>query len=107
MLDDKTHGYLDEVRKFAKKINMDKQLQKELDYLSSYSGNDTRCILMKDFAPYSFTFLMQKEAKDGEYQDWFNGGLVFHGQHDSYGSGGGAPTFATCVTPMNGWSVHT
>ena len=40
------------------------------------------------------------------YKYWMNGGLIYHGKHDGFGSGN-APTFSVCLTPTNGWSVHT
>lgn len=36
----------------------------------------------------------------------FNGGLLYHGSHDGFGSGKG-PTFAVTLTPTHGWSIHT
>jgi hypothetical protein len=58
--------------------------------------------LWLDFAPLSFEFVIIR----GNGVPWINGGIIFHGQHDGYGSGG-APTFSTCVNPEDGWSVHT
>lgn len=52
--------------------------------------------LYKDFAPYSFGFTA----------GGMNGGLIFHGSHDGGGNGGG-PTFSVCLTPCDGWSIHT
>ena len=34
------------------------------------------------------------------------GGLIFHGQHDG-GGDGGMPTLSVCLTPQDGWSLHT
>lgn len=34
------------------------------------------------------------------------GAITYHGKYDGYGSGG-APTFSVCLTPTDGWSVHT
>jgi hypothetical protein len=36
----------------------------------------------------------------------YPGGIIYHGAYDGYGSGF-APTFAVCLTPSVGWSVHT
>jgi len=41
-----------------------------------------------------------------EYQEWFNGGLIFHGPHDN-GGDGGAPTFSVNLMPSHGWNIHT
>lgn len=40
------------------------------------------------------------------YERWFNGGLIFHGNHDGFGNGS-APSFAVTLNPTNGWSIHT
>ena len=84
-------------------------LLKSLVYLDTYAEEnpgDTICVLGKDFAPASFSFLMKKRNEDGSYRDWFRGGLVFHGNHDGFGSGA-APTLAVTLNPSDGWSVHT
>ena len=106
MLVDKTNGKLDEVKEFAAKVGKSEQLQKELDYLANYSDRETRCLLFTDFAPQSFQFTMEVKNKDGEWEYWFNGGLIFHGAHDGHGSGA-APTFSVTLTPTDGWSIHT
>lgn len=36
----------------------------------------------------------------------YNGGIIFHGSHDGYGSGS-APTFSVCINPTDGYSIHT
>ncbi len=106
MIVDKTNGYLDEVKEFSKKIKKEEQLQRELDYLDNYAEHSTtRCQLHRDFAPYSLSFVMEI-LKDGEYKYWFNGGLIFHGSHDN-GGDGGFPTLSVCLSPCDGWSIHT
>lgn len=37
---------------------------------------------------------------------WFNGGLIFHGDHDG-GGDGGMPTLSVCLQPTDGWAIHT
>jgi len=103
--------YLREVEEFAKSIGMSEQFQKEYDYLDTYADHgeygDVRCRLYKDFAPYSFGFNMETRKKDEDkWKFWFNGGLIFHGEHDR-GGDGGAPTFSVNLVPQHGWSVHT
>lgn len=58
--------------------------------------------LWPDFAPLSFDFIVLR----GDGSRWINGGLIYHGSHDG-GGNGGAPTYAVCVTPTDGWSIHT
>lgn len=112
MLVDNTDGYLDTVKEFAVKVGKEGNLRRKLDYLDQYAsgrrseGIETRCQLYKDWAPQSFAFLMEMRKDGGEWERWFNGGLIFHGDHDG-GGNGGAPTFAVCVNPEDGWSIHT
>ena len=112
MLVDNTDGYLDTVKDFAAKVDKVDNLKAKLDYLDTYAsarreeGLETRCQLFKDFAHWSFEFVMEMRQDGGEWQRWFNGGLIFHGDHDG-GGNGGAPTFAVCLSPTDGWSIHT
>lgn len=111
--------HFDEVEAFALKNDRHEQLMGRLAYLCQgdreeddmcYWGRpmrDFRLTLFRDFAPYSFEFLLECQPKDSE--DWvraFNGGIIFHGPHDN-GGDGGAPTFSVNLTPQDGWSIHT
>jgi len=107
--------YLAEVRQFAEVVGKSDELREKLDYLRTYACTDendvmdetkTRCNLYKDFAPYSFYFVMHRLLVDGTYSQWFNGGLIFHGTHDG-GGDGGMPTLSVSLTPQDGWSIHT
>ena len=102
--------YLAEVKAFAEKIGMTDQLDSQLEYLDGYAENGergrTRCSLIKDFAPHSFSFVVEKKTAEGEYAHMMSGGLIFHGSHDK-GGDGSAPTFAVCLEPTTGWSIHT
>lgn len=113
MLQVECQEYLATVREFATKagkLQGRNGLESQLEYLDGYAEHDergkTRCRLFKDFAPMSFAFVMERKDADGSYQTWFNGGLIFHGSLDGYGSGS-APTFSVTLTPTDGWSVHT
>ena len=73
----------------------------------------TRCRLGKDWAKFSFFFVMErryvpeggaiadglKKAGLPDYTFWFNGGLIYHGGEDD--------TLAITQGPVAGWSVHT
>lgn len=116
MLVDQTNGHLEAVRKFAERIGLFEQLDKQLKYLDTYGGDreKSQCLLSKDFAPYSFTWLMRRKrsaeevAQDGRghWVNWMNGGLIFHGPHDNHGDGG-APTYSVSLGNRDGWSIHT
>jgi len=105
MLEDATNGKLSEIRAFAEKVGKAAQLKEKLDYLGNYSDRETKCVLYRDFAPHSLSFTMEEKV-EGDWRPWFNGGLIFHGNHDGFGSGE-APTLSVCVNPTDGWSVHT
>ena len=84
---------------FAKRSNRwtsDQGLRPNLERLIVIARRDGKPRLFKDFAPYSFEF-----SAGGLY-----GGLIFHGSHDG-GGNGSAPTFSVCLTPTDGWSIHT
>lgn len=102
--------YFNEVKEFAEKVGKEENLKEKLDYLSTFADHNneglTRCDLYKDFAPYSFYFVINRKDKDGEFQGWINGGLIFHSSHDGFGSGA-APTLAVTLNPTDGWSIHT
>lgn len=95
-------------------------LLKELEYARSI-GNDTllRCIerlkqadcnyeaessVFNDFAPHSFEFV----RKDSEGRYISNGGIIFHGPHDGYGSGS-FPSFSVSIddSKETRWQIHT
>lgn len=59
-------------------------------------SNGKPMTLYKDFAPLSFTW-----GGNG----WV-GGLIFHGSHDG-GGDGGMPSLSVCLSPVDGWSIHT
>lgn len=112
--------HLRDVIKFAREVgkygnkNDPGDLKRNLEYLRNYAGKgNTLCLLKPDGAPMSFTFVMFKKVErgdvvtpHGEFKYWFNGGLLFHGRHDGFGSGSG-PTFAVTLNPTDGWSIHT
>lgn len=59
-------------------------------------GGGQPMTLYGDTSPLSFTW---------GGAGWF-GGLIFHGSHDG-GGDGGAPSFSVCLSPVDGWSIHT
>jgi hypothetical protein len=121
MLIIENQAHFDEVVAFAKRSGKyepavgeegNSCLKSRLDYLESYGGkgedseSQMRVRLFKDFAPYSFGFVMEQRGTDGQYQHVLTGGLLFHGTIDGYGSGQG-PTLSVTLTPVDGWAIHT
>jgi hypothetical protein len=95
--------HLASVRTFADKIGLRDQLEEQLKYLDGFGGDRdrSRCRLFKDFAPYSFEFLIERRSPEGEYHRWINGGLIFNAGDGSF------PTLSVSLSPTTGWSVHT
>jgi hypothetical protein len=60
---------------------------------------------MSDFAPLSFYFI-QEIFINGKWERNYNGGIIFHGDHDG-GGNGNAPTFSVNLMPVDGWATHT
>jgi len=66
---DNVKEYLEEVRAFADKVGLREQLEDRLKYLDKYangenSNHKTECVLFKDFAPYSFEFVIRLRARE-------------------------------------------
>ena len=99
--------YLQEVIDFAREHGKLESLISAFDsWEHHYAEDRDLCVLLtKDFAPYSFSFVLGDWHQD-VLNTWFNGGLIFHGSIDNYGSGQ-APTLAVTLNPTDGWSVHT
>lgn len=110
LFNDIAEKHMHDTEAFADKLGpeMRAKLNEQLTYLGEYAGGvNTRCVLYKDFAPASFEFVMQRRKDENdEWKFWFNGGLIFHGPHDGWGSGA-APTLAVTLNREHGWSVHT
>jgi hypothetical protein len=99
---------LDDAKAFAARVGLAEQLEERLRFLDQYGGPSkvTRCVLYKDLAPYSFTFVMEIRGAGDRWRAWFEGGLIYHGAHDGHGCGC-APTYAVTMEATNGWSIHT
>lgn len=103
--------HFDKVKEFVatRPQEIQKKFQEVLDYLDTYAEHGdrgkTRCLLGWDFAPYSFSVLMQARNSDGAYSKWWNGGMIYYGAGDS---GAGAPNFSVRLGPLvEGWSVNS
>lgn len=110
--DDLAEKHLEEVRQFADKAGLRADLEAILARLASWGHTDkSRCVLLKDFAPMSFAFHIERLMEDGTYKFNFNGGLIYHGPHDGFGDGS-APSFSVDLGSIfgpqkPGWSIHT
>ena len=100
---DHTEGRLSEAIAYARKIG-DTSLISNLQWKRRrYGWEEQEVHIYPDFAPLSFEFSMINLATK---RCTLNGGIIFHGKHDGFGSGSG-PTFSVCLTPTSGWSTHT
>jgi len=110
MLDIQNQKHFDDVKAFAERMDKFNQLKEQLDYLDTYADHEnkglTKCVLGKDWAPYSFAFTMMKRDANGEYRYWFNGGLIFYDVGDT---GVGEPQLSVRIgdTSESGWNVNT
>lgn len=96
--------HLEQVRAFAHEHGAEAELEERLDYLASYGGGANICELHKDFAPYSFEFLM----KHPDGSRWFNGGLIYSGPGQPLD--GSFPALTVSIghsEHLHDWSVHT
>ena len=116
---DSAKEHFDEVRKFAEEVGALEEFEERIKYLKTFACDDgetfdetkTKCELAKDFAPYSFTFLLLKKDSFGEYSPWFNGGLIYSGP--GLPADGSAPSLTVSLDPRatdgktHIWGVHT
>ena len=101
---DLTEGMLEKELEYAKSIGND-TLQKCIDRLKQVDDNmETETTICNDFAPRSFYF-QRMGINDRESG---NGGIIFHGPHDGYGSGS-APSFSVSIdgSKETRWEIHT
>ena len=96
----------------ARRVGLVSQFAKVLMYLNGYANHEnfkkpkTRVTMYHDFAPYSFSLVWERRNKDGNWEPWFQGGLIYHGPHDN-GGDGNFPTLSVNLSPHHGWSIHT
>lgn len=91
--------YFDKVLAFAQETKQVESLRNAISRLGRDENDEL--FLYKDFAPYSFEFVLKRKG-----EALFNGGIIYHGSHDG-GGNGDAPTYSVSLSPTQGWSVHT
>ena len=77
----------------------DKTLSSCINRLAQWDGEIR---ITKDFDEMSFFF--RQVYSDG--REGICGGIIYHGARDGYGSGQAA-TFSVCLTPTEGYQIHT
>jgi len=108
---DEIKDYFQEVSDFAYKNGLSGKFNLAMMNLHLYGcdWHDTekcRITLGRDFAPYSFSMLIEKLTPEGNYAPILNGGVIFHGPHDGFGDGS-APSFSVSLSGEVGWEMHT
>lgn len=101
---DLTDGILEKELKYAMSISND-TLQKCIDRLKQVDSNyNAETSIFNDFAPHSFEFA----RKDSKGRFISNGGIIFHGPDDGFGSGS-APSFSISIDDSKEirWEIHT
>lgn len=81
---------------------MDNSLEKVTSRFLSWYPHDATINIGPDWDDKSFYFW--EEYADG--RKGMNGGIIFHGPRDR-GGDGGAPTFSVCLSPCDGYAIHT
>ena len=99
-----------EARDHADRLGLRDQLEKQLTHLAHFGcsaeeSQHIRCRLCPDFAPYSSGFLLERLKEDGQYQPWFNGGLIFQGPEQP--ADGSFPSLTVSLHSQRGWFIHT
>ena len=96
IIEDQEH--FDKVRKFARCVGAEAELQKQLDFLAGFGGDaaKVRCHLYRDFAPHSFFWRMEHSSLDG-WKPGLVGGLIYSGPGAP--SDGSAPSFSVSLNP--------
>jgi hypothetical protein len=103
-----TSGYtshLEAVRDFAFEMGLSYPLEQQLDYLANYGGRGNQVILVKHFAPHSFSFAMYRPGVKEARKFIFNGGLIFEGP--SQPADGSFPSLTVSLADGVGWFTHT
>jgi hypothetical protein len=108
---DYTNGGLENIKAFASTHPAGDTFMRCLESLNDRCdhGENRKCVIGTDFAPYSLSFAYGEMTTDPE-PTWIgrpiNGGLIYHGPHDGHGSGQ-APSFSVTMDKADGWVLHT
>ena len=98
---DLSEGALKEAIKYSRIIR-DRSLIGCIQRLRRRWHSEDHVIYLYDDLRFSFYFDIMNRATNTLV---LNGGIIFHGSHDAYGAGGIAQH--VCLTPTQGWSIHT
>ena len=98
--DEETLNRFQECREMSR--NCANSLDRVITNLMCWHPHDCTAVISRDFHDQSFFF--QEIDHDGKRG--ICGGIIFHGRHDN-GGDGSSPTFSVCLSPTDGYSIHT
>ena len=103
MIKDLSNGKLAEIKAYATEHNITESFNKTLTRFETFSQCGCEVNIYSDFAPLSLYFEITRDEKLV-----LNGGFIFRGHHDGFGSGS-APAFSVCIDPERSphWEIHT
>ncbi len=90
--------FLGDIEDVAIRAKLLTTLQIGFETIARFGSPSQPSRVYQDFAPLSFGWQAGKGS--------LAGGLIYHGPHDGFGSGG-APTYSVSIDNVNGWSIHT
>ena len=101
---DRSEGRLNEIQKFAATHPNGRSFAECINRLQDIEKDhkDWSCYLLSDFAPMSLYFVFRNQSNNVK----MNGGVIYHGKHDGFGSGA-APSFSMTLESTDGWRIHT
>ena len=107
VIQDESNGRFQKIEMFAATNPQGQSFKDCIDRLKQICANypDSQCILGPDFAPNSLSFAVI-DSDENCNKLILNGGLIYHGSNDGYGSGS-APTFSVTLNTKSGWEIHT
>lgn len=104
---DATAEKLNKIKKFADKCGIRDRLDKQLEFLATYSSKNVVCQLYEDFAFMSLGFVFLSAGPP--YSRWFNGGLIYDGP--GYDNDGSFPQLTVSLVSQNDnrgtWNTNT
>lgn len=102
LLVDHSDGRYQEIIEHANKTEQQESLQNAFRSLFRRILRGECVKLYSDYAPLSMYFV----CFDKNERQTLNGGIIYHGSHDGFGSGA-APTFSVTLEKTKGWACHT
>lgn len=98
--DEETLNRFQQCREMSR--DCENSLDRVITNLMCWHPHTDTAVIYRDFHEQSFFF--QEIHADGK--KGMCGGIIFHGRHDN-GGDGGPSTFSVCLSPTDGYAIHT